>query len=157
MDAAHGAGARLRLACEIAGIVKRTLQRWKAHAGLVKGDGRPLAVRPVSRHALSQDERARLLSVGNEPRFCAVPPARIVPMLADEGVYLASESTFCRVMRAHNQTAHRGRAQAPRAVRPPTTHIARSTRIAGHDKPERVVTIDRNTQPARRNRCGAGT
>ena len=34
-----------------------------------------------------------------------VPPARIVPMLADEGVYLASESTFSRVLRANNQTA----------------------------------------------------
>ncbi len=124
IDAAHGAGARLRLACEIAGIDERTLQRWKAHAGLVKGDGRPLAERPVPSHALSQDERARLLSVANEPRFCDVPPARIVPMLADEGVYLASESTFSRVMRAHNQTAHRGRAKAPRTVRPPTTHIA---------------------------------
>ena len=124
IDGAHGAGARLRLACEIAGIDERTLQRWKAHAGLVKGDGRPLAERPVPSHALSQDERARLLSVANEPRFCDVPPARIVPMLADEGVYLASESTFSRVMRAHNQTAHRGRAKAPRTVRPPTTHIA---------------------------------
>ena len=31
---AHSAGALLRLACEIAGIDERTLQRWKAHAGL---------------------------------------------------------------------------------------------------------------------------
>lgn len=69
-------------------------------------------------------ERAKLLSVANEARFCAVPPARIVPMLADEGVYLASEFTFARVLRAHGQTAHRGRAKAPRAKRPPTTHIA---------------------------------
>jgi hypothetical protein len=50
-------------------------------------------------HTLSADERTELLSVANEPRFCAVPPARIVPMLADEGVYLASESTFARVLR----------------------------------------------------------
>jgi len=62
--------------------------------------------------------------VANEARFSAVPPARIVPMLADEGVYLASESTFSRVLRAHGQTAHRGRAKAPKAKRPPTTHIA---------------------------------
>jgi transposase InsO family protein len=65
-----------------------------------------------------------VLSVANEARFAAVPPARIVPMLADEGVYLASESTFARVLRAHGQTAHRGRAKAPRAKRQPTTHIA---------------------------------
>ena len=128
IEIAHSAGARLRLACEIAGIDERTLQRWKAHAGLAKGDGRPQAVRPVPSHALSEHERTRLLDVANEPRFCAVPPARIVPMLADEGVYLASESSFARVMRAHGQTAHRGRAKAPRAVRPATTHIATTVR-----------------------------
>ncbi len=128
IDVAHRAGARRNLACEIAGIDVRTLQRWKAHGGLVAGDGRPQAVRPVPRHALSDAERAELLRVANEPRFAAVPPARIVPMLADEGLYLASESTFSRVLRAHGQSARRGRAKAPRAVRRPTTHIATTPR-----------------------------
>ena len=128
IDVAHTAGARLHLACEIAGIDLRTLQRWKTHEGLVSGDGRPLAVRAVPSHALSQAERAELLRVANEPRFAAVPPARIVPMLADDGVYLASESSFSRVLRAEGQNAHRGRAKKPRAVRAPTTHIATATR-----------------------------
>ena len=101
---ARDAGARLKQVCDVAGINARTLQRWKAQQGLTKGDGRPTAVRPTPSHALSVDERAKLLSVANEPRFCAVPPARIVPMLADEGVYLASESTLARVLRAHGQT-----------------------------------------------------
>jgi putative transposase len=125
---AHTAGARLRLACETAGIDQRTLQRWKAHAGLTAGDGRPNAVRPIPSHALSAAERAQLLAVANEPRFAAVPPARIVPMLADEGRFLASESSFARVLRAHGQSAHRGRAKAPKAVRPPTTHVASAPR-----------------------------
>ena len=125
---AHGAGARLRLACETAGIDERTLQRWKARQGLIAGDGRPQAVRPLPSHALSAPERAQLLEVANEPRFAAVPPARIVPMLADEGVYLGSESSFARVLRQQGQNAHRGRAKAPKAVRPPTTHIATAPR-----------------------------
>ena len=50
---AHKAGARLRLACETAGIDVRTLQRWNAGEGLVSGDGRPHAVRPQPAHALS--------------------------------------------------------------------------------------------------------
>jgi hypothetical protein len=87
IHAAHASGARLRLACETAGIDLRTLQRWEAHAGLDVGDGRPQAIHPTPAHALSEAERAQLLSAANEPRFAAVPPARIVPMLADEGVY----------------------------------------------------------------------
>ena len=126
-DARDG-GARLKQVCDVAGIDARTLQRWNAQEGLTNGDGRPAALRPTPSHALSVDERAKLLNVANEARFCAVPPARIVPMLADEGVYLASESTFARVLRAHGQTAHRGRAKAPRAKRPPTTHIATGAR-----------------------------
>ena len=128
IDVAHSAGARLEAACEIAGIDVRTLQRWQADDGLARGDRRPQADRPPPRHALSEAERAQVLAVANEPRFADVPPARIVPMLADEGVYLASESTFSRILREHGQTAHRGRAKAPKAVRPPTTHIATAVR-----------------------------
>lgn len=128
IEAAHRSGARLDKACEVVGITARTLQRWKAGQGLAVGDGRPQAVRPVPSHALSQAERAQVLSVANEPRFADMPPARIVPMLADEGVYIASESTFSRVLRAQGQLQHRGRAKAPRKSRPPTTHIATAPR-----------------------------
>ena len=125
---AHRSGARLHLACEVAGIDLRTLQRWKVSNGLIAGDGRPQAVHPVPAHALSPAERAEVLRVANEPRFADVPPARIVPKLADEGVYLASESTFGRVLREHGQNVHRGRAKSPRKSRPPTTHIASGPR-----------------------------
>ena len=43
IQAAHQAGARLHLACEVAGIDVRTLQRWRAGDGLARGDGRPQA------------------------------------------------------------------------------------------------------------------
>jgi len=128
INAARKAGARLRTACEIVGVDARTLQRWQARQGLVSGDGRPDAVRPAPSHALSEQERAQVLNVANEPRFADVPPARIVPMLADEGSYIASESTFARVLRAHGQNQHRGRARAPKASKPPTTHIAMAPR-----------------------------
>ena len=124
IDSAHRAGARLEQACTVAGIDVRTLQRWKAQDGLQTGDRRPEATHPTPSHALTGQERAAVLQVANEPRFADMPPARIVPMLADEGVYLGSESSMARVLREHGQTAHRGRAKAPRATRPPTTHIA---------------------------------
>ena len=124
IETAHAAGARLRPACEVAGITVRTLQRWKAEDGLHVGDRRPLAERPTPAHALTEEERARVLAVANEPRFADQPPARIVPALADEGVYIASESSFQRVLRAHGQTRHRGRTRAPQRSRTPTTHVA---------------------------------
>ena len=124
INIAHLASARRLPACQSAGITPRTLQRWNTHDGLESGDRRPQAQRPTPSHALNELERAQLIAVVNEPRFAAVPPARIVPMLADEGVYLASESSFSRVLAQAGQNAHRGRAKAPRASRPPTTHIA---------------------------------
>ena len=65
IDTAHAAGARLRPACELAGITVRTLQRWKAEDGLQVGDRRPQADRPTPAHALTEEERARILVVAN--------------------------------------------------------------------------------------------
>jgi len=118
VEQAHTAGARLRPACELVGVDLRTLQRWKASGGLVRGDRRPEAVREPPAHALSEAAPARLLQVANEPRFADVPPARIVPMLADEGISLASESSFHRGPRARVGTAAGPRRQSPPDRRP---------------------------------------
>ena len=124
IEQAREHGARLIPACALAGIDAGTLRRWKAGDGLRQGDRRPDAARSVPSHALSEAERARIIAVANEPRFAETPPARIVPALADEGIYIASEFSFHRVLRAHGQMNRRGRARPPRTSRPPTTHIA---------------------------------
>jgi putative transposase len=124
IEQAQIGGARQAEACALAGIDPRTVQRWRAGDGLIRGDRRPDAVRPTPSHALSELERAQIVTVANEHRFADTPPARIVPALADEGVYIGSESSFHRVLRAQGQMNHRGRARPPRASRPPTTHIA---------------------------------
>lgn len=124
IDEAQVAGARLDRACEIVGIDVRTLQRWKAADGLLLGDRRPDAERAPPTHALSDQERRQIVAVANEPRFAELPPAQIVPILADEGRYIASESSFHRVLKANGQMQHRGRAKAPQASRAPTTHMA---------------------------------
>jgi putative transposase len=117
-------GARLAPACALAGIDAGTLRRWKVGDGLRQGDRRPDADRPIPSHALSDAERALIIEIANEPRFADTPPSRIVPALTDEGIYIASESSFRRVLHAHGQMNRRGRAQPPRTSRPPTTHIA---------------------------------
>ncbi|EGV27535.1 Integrase catalytic region, partial [Thiorhodococcus drewsii AZ1] len=43
------------------------------------------------------------------PEFADRPPSQIVPTLADQGRYIASEASFYRVLRAHDQLAHRGK------------------------------------------------
>ncbi len=121
---ACAAGARLAPACGLAGIDLRTFQRWRAGDGEVKADRRPEAVRPRPAHALSEAERARIVALANAPRFASTPPARIVPALADEGIYVASEASFHRVLRAHGQMRRRGRARPPRTAGPPSTHVA---------------------------------
>ena len=123
IEEARVAGARLAPACALAGIDPRTAQRWQGDS-LARGDRRPDAERPTPSHALTAAERARIIAVANEPRFAETPPARIVPALADEGTYIASESSFHRVLRVAGQMNRRGRARPPRPSRPPSTHIA---------------------------------
>lgn len=124
--AACAAGARLAPACSLAGIALRTFQRWRTCDGQVRADRRPTAIRPRPQHALSDAERARMVELANEPRFASTPPARIVPALADTGIYVASESSFSRVLRDHGRcsvAAGLGRRAAParsaRMWRPP--------------------------------------
>jgi putative transposase len=57
---------------------------------------------PRLAHALNNGGRHAVLEVANESRFADLPPARIVPMLTDEGVHLASESTFRRHAQGHH-------------------------------------------------------
>ena len=78
IEQARREGARLKAACDVGGIDARTLQRWETNAGLRDGDARPRASRPVPVQALSAQEREQILRIANEPRFAALPPARIV-------------------------------------------------------------------------------
>jgi putative transposase len=63
------------------------------------------------------------MAVVNQPKYQSQPPSQIVPDLADQGIYLASESTFYRILRDRERQHHRGRAQQP-SRRQPTTHGA---------------------------------
>lgn len=98
-------GARLAQACAVLGFSERTFQRWQLGAEDAP-DGRTLR-HEAPAHKLSLLERATLLAVANSAEFGHLPPSQIVPRLADQQRYIASESTFYRVLRAENQLAHR--------------------------------------------------
>ena len=117
------AGARKHPAAEVLGLSLRTLQRWLAGPEL-SADRRPDAVRSIPAHALSPEERQAVLDVCNSQEFASLPPSQIVPRLADQGRYLASESSFYRILRAADQQHRRGRSQPPRHVPVPTSHTA---------------------------------
>lgn len=58
------------------------------------------------------------MGICNQPEYQSPPPSQIVPRLADKGVWLASETSFYRVLARANQN-HRRRAKPPRNVTRP--------------------------------------
>jgi putative transposase len=94
--AAQRAGARLSAACRELGISARTIERWRARPD---GDDRRLGPHHTPGNALSAAERARVLTLMPSGKYAGASPKQLVPALADEGVYLASESTLYRLRR----------------------------------------------------------
>ncbi len=121
IDEAVATGARLEKACKLLGLTSRTLQRWKA-AGI--GDDGRAGPKGTPGNKLSEHERARIIEVANSPEYRDLSPKQIVPRLADEGIYLASESTFFRVLREAGQLVHRETSRAPTKRNRPDQHVA---------------------------------
>ncbi|ETA81413.1 DDE-type integrase/transposase/recombinase, partial [Youngiibacter fragilis] len=118
-------GALLSKACEEVGITERTYYRWirlcRETGGYI--DRRQTAERPEPANKLTEEERMEIIEVVNQPEFRSSSPCEIVPTLADQGIYIASESTFYRVLREKAMQHHRGRT-AERNPRPISSHCA---------------------------------
>ena len=123
IDECANAGASKKKACEVFKINLRTYRRWKDN-GTVKADGRPDAKRPEPANKLTPKEQQKILDTCNDGAYQSLPPSQIVPALADEGIYIASESSFYRVLKKANQLHHRGKAQATRSINKPTAYKA---------------------------------
>jgi len=106
--------------CKVLGLTARTVQRWRRD-GL--HDRRPGARRPRPANALSLEERETALAVLCSPQWCDFSPKQVVPRLADEGTYIASESTLYRLLREERLLAHRA-ASRPAKRRGPHRHVA---------------------------------
>ena len=117
-EAVEGGARRFR-ACKELGLCLRTVQRWR----YCEADKRQIVQREAPLNKLSAEERQAVLDAANQPGYASLTPHQIVPKLADEGIYLASESTFYRVLREAKQNVRRGRAKAPKR-RVLTTHRA---------------------------------
>lgn len=115
IEEARAAGARQSEACQLLGISAKTYQRWNSPGNV--GDARQTVVREPH-NKLSSLERQRLLKLANTPEYADLPPSKIVPLLADKGLYYASESTFYRLLKAENQLSHRQRCRPAKTNRP---------------------------------------
>lgn len=92
------------------GLDPRTEQRWRTKGGGVDERRGP---KKTPGNRLTDAERAKVLRTANSNEFRDLSPKQIVPTLADRGVYLASESTFYRLLREHQQMTRRSRSRAP--------------------------------------------
>ncbi|HUQ01854.1 MAG TPA: hypothetical protein VM261_05125 [Kofleriaceae bacterium] len=120
-------GARLAAACRVVGISVRTVERWRGRPG---GDDRRAGPHRRAANALTPLEQARVLAVMASPRYAGLSPKQLVPQLADEGLYLASESTMYRLQRRHG--LRRGKRQVER------THVTRGSTVHRATGPNQV-------------------
>lgn len=109
-------GSRQAQACHILGLSERTLQRWIHTDNL--GDRRQQPTH-TPHNKLSELERQRVLKITNNEEYAHLPPGKIVPALADVGLYLASESTIHRILKSEQQLTHRERAKPIRNQQKP--------------------------------------
>ena len=118
LDEAIENGARVEKACAVFDLSERTIQRWRAHDG---GDRRRGSHCPPS-NKLSAEEREEVLTFVNSKEYRDLSPKQMVPLLADKGRYVASESTVYRILREEKMVNHRepSRPAAP----PPREHVA---------------------------------
>ena len=113
-------GARQKLACNIIGITPRSLQNWR----LMGLEDQRQKVKKEPANKLSEQEKESVVAVCNSEEFKNQSPKQIVPILADRGLYIASESSFYRILREVGQLTHRGRSSAPGTVVKPDPYIA---------------------------------
>ena len=131
IDEAIHNGARQRLACELVGIAARTYQRWNQNEELAE-DQRIYNDAPAH-NKLSEAVRQEILSVINQPEYSTLTPYQIVSTLLDIGQYIASESSFYRVMKEHNQLKHRGKGTAARRKKPRSLKATAANEIYSWD------------------------
>ncbi len=104
IDEAIRSGARLAKAAEIPGLSDRTIIRWRQEGS--KGNLRK-GPKTKPSHALTQEEKDLIIKIAVSKDMRDLSPKQIVPKLADQGVYLASESSFYRVFQERDMQKHR--------------------------------------------------
>lgn len=122
-------GAKKDKTCEMLGISIRTLQRWQIAPSSKDQRKGP----KHSPKKFTNEEKAKILEVLNSPKYVDLSPTQIVPNLADEGIYIGSESTIYRVMKDSKYLANRGRANKPQRREPGRAVVKRANEVWSWD------------------------
>ena len=115
-------------ACDALSIGERTLQRWKQNSA----DNRRGPI-TAPKNKLTKAERDLIVKTSSSAEYVNLSPHQIVPKLADLGTYIASESSFYRVLKAENLNAHRGLSKPRTAKRPKPFEATRPNQIYSWD------------------------
>lgn len=111
---ACASGCRVKTACKVMGIDKRTFERWRKDPAGDQRRGPTTA--PANK--LSELECAEIIRIATSEEFMDKPPSQIVPALADREVYVASESSFYKVLKSEKLNAHRGKSKPASRKKP---------------------------------------
>jgi len=120
IDEAITAGAARHKACETLEISVRTYYRWKSDDS---GDKRKGSEKKIPRK-LTPEEEQDIVYVSCEKRFCDCTPYQIVAILLDEGRYIASTSSFYRVLKSRDLLHHRKRGRLNKRKATPPELVA---------------------------------
>ena len=104
MDEAVKNGARLCRAAQTLGLSARSLIRWKKKDG---GEDQRRGPGKSPENKLTELEKQVVIDTATSPEFRDLSPKQIVPLLTDQGIYLASESSFYKILKEHNMLHHR--------------------------------------------------
>lgn len=108
-------GSRQGKACELLGISERRLQRWI----LLKGrEDQRYGPKTQPANKLTLVEQSHIVAVATSKEYRDMSPHQIIPKLADKGTYIASESSFYRVLKANSLLTHRGKSKPKNMARP---------------------------------------
>lgn len=115
IEGAYAKGARLKPICKVLGLSGRTYERWRK---CPDQEDQRRGPKTAPKNKLSTEEKQTILQHCCSPEFVDESPRKIVVRLLDQGVYVASESSFYRILNENELNAHRGKAHAPRNNRP---------------------------------------
>ena len=110
----------MEAACSVLGVSARTLQRWQRQT---RGDARR-GPKTAPAHQLSDLEKDQIVQLVNQPLYRNLSPEQAVAKLGSEGIYVCSERSLRRILKARRLDQYRQRSKPARGHNRPRQHVA---------------------------------